>query len=136
MGLSKLLDDGAERCYIYKQIEVINNRGERAVDTVKVPTLIRVTSSMDRSSIAELPGNIDSKVVKLLTRKAELGSWAKAWYQGEVYDIALPPRYTPGASKATRHVEFSLRSRNEYADEPEVYYNGKGELVSQTQGQR
>jgi hypothetical protein len=110
---SKLLDRGSSVIEVYPEVEVINARGER----VRVPSTtavkVRVSMSKDRNASAELPGQVDVKIIRCVTRKAPVGSWAKVVYAGEEWDLAAPPHFDEGVSKATRNVTFTLRSRND-----------------------
>lgn len=110
---SRLLDDaGGEFVLIYPETLATNSRGDTLRVPSDTPVKVYVTTSVDRSSDAEVPGQVSAKVIKCLARSAPVDSWAKVMYQGEQWDVAYPPRHTPGISRATRHVEFGLRSRN------------------------
>lgn len=98
---------------IYPEVRVIDSRGNHITVPADTPVKIRVTTAEDRSSDAELPGQVSVKVVRVLTRSAPVGSWARVVYNGEEWDLATPPRWVKGVSKATTHVEFNLRSRNQ-----------------------
>lgn len=97
---------------IFPEVEIINNRGERIMMPADEPVKIRVTTSVDRSADAELPGQVSVKVMRVLARSAPVGSWAGVEFRGERWDLAAPPRFTHGLSRATRHVEFTIRSTN------------------------
>lgn len=112
MRRSRLLDRGREVMWIYPQVEVIDSRGMRNLVASPDPVKIYVTTKEGRSSDAELPGNVSAKVVEVFTRSAPVGSWAKVYYAGEYWDVAAPPRFIAGMSKATAGVMFSIRSRN------------------------
>jgi hypothetical protein len=77
------------------------------------PVEIRVTTAEDRQSDAEIAGQVSVKVVRVLTRWAPVGSWARVEYAGETWDLQSPPRFVTGPSRASDHVEFILRSRNQ-----------------------
>lgn len=102
---------------IYPEIVVINDRGIPLKVASDTPVTIYVSTMEDRSSNAELPGQVTAKVIRCQTRWAPLGSWARVVYNDEEWDVAIPPRFTPGVSKATQHVEFTLRSRNRLDEE-------------------
>lgn len=109
---SRILDAGQEDMLIFPEVEVTNKRGESVIVPADVPVKIRVTTSVDRSADAELPGQVSSKVMRVLARSAPVGSWAGVEFRGERWDLASPPRFTRGVSRATRHVEFMIRSTN------------------------
>lgn len=112
MTKSRLLDKGTEDMFIYPQIEATDKRGNTIEIASDTPVKIRVSTSIDQGSDAELAGQVSVKVLRVITRHAPLESWARIVYAGEEWDLAYPPRQTPGVSRATRHTEFGIRSRN------------------------
>lgn len=114
---SVLLDRGREKMLVYPEMVVVNARGERVRVPAEEPVEIWVTSSSQRQSDAELAGQLSIKSMRCITRSAPVGSWARIVFRGEEWDLATPPRFTPGLSRATQHVEFIIRSRNRL-DEP------------------
>lgn len=113
MGRSKLLDRGEEVIELYPQEWVTNRRGERMQLPSATPIVRRCTVAEDRQATAELPGQVENKAVRVHVRSApNVGSWAGAFFRGEEWDISQPPHISTGTSKAMRHVEFLLRSRN------------------------
>lgn len=112
MARSALLDRGREFVDIYPEVVVVNDRGTPVKMPSKTPVRVRVTTTKDRSQIAELSGQIDTDIIKCSTRSAPLGSWVRIVMNGEEYDLAEPPRFAPGVSRASKHVEFTIRSRS------------------------
>lgn len=112
MPRSALLDRGREYVDIYPEVTVVNDRGLPIKTPSKTPVRVRVTTTKDRSQIAELSGQIDTDIIKCFARTAPLGSWARIVMNGEEYDLAEPPRFAPGVSRASKHVEFTIRSRS------------------------
>lgn len=110
---SKLLDRGTSIIQVYPEVEVINSRGERVRVPSQTPQLVRVSMSRDRNSTAELPGQVDVKVIRCVARKAPVGAWVRVVYDGEEWDLAAPPHFGEGVSKNTRNVTFTIRSRND-----------------------
>jgi hypothetical protein len=112
MVRSRLLDRGAEELIVYVEETAVDSDG----NTVKRPSgdgiTLRVTSSVDRSADAELPGQVSNKIIRILARQVPAGSWARVIFDGEEWDLASPPRFTPGATKRLRHIEFTIKSRN------------------------
>ena len=112
MVRSRLLDRGRESMIVYLEETVTDSLG----NTLKRPSgeglTIKVTSSEDRSSDAELPGQVSNKVVRIMARQVPVGSWSRVVYNGEEWDLASPPRFTPGVTKRLAHIEFTIRSRN------------------------
>lgn len=112
MVRSRLLDRGRETLLVYVEETATDSFG----NIVRRPSgdgiELRVTSSEDRSSEAELPGQVSNKVVRILARQVPAGSWSRIIYAGEEWDLASPPRMTTGATKRLKHIEFTIRSRN------------------------
>ncbi|MBT2587946.1 hypothetical protein [Arthrobacter sp. ISL-95] len=112
MVKSRLLDRGRESLIVYVEETVTDSFG----NVVKRPSgdgvTIRCTSSEDRSSDAELNGQVSNKVVRILARQVPAGSWSRIIYDGEEWDLASPPRMTTGATDRLKHIEFTIRSRN------------------------
>lgn len=97
---------------VYPEVEVTNRRSEVIKQPAKEPVPIRVTTFLDSAAVAELPGQIDIEILKCISRDAPLGTWSRVEYRGRDWDIAAPPRVSAGgASRATRHIVFSIRSR-------------------------
>jgi len=116
MARSRLLDAGREIILVYPEVLTVNSRGDEIRVPSDVPVEVKVTTSAQRQGDAEVPGQVSIKTVRCITRDAPVGSWARIVYRGEEWDLAAPPRFTPGLSKATRHVEFILRSRNKLGE--------------------
>lgn len=116
MGRSRLLDAGRETMLIYPEILTTNARGDEVRVPSETPVEIRVTTSSQRQGDAELPGQVSIKAMRCITREAPVGSWARIIFRGEEWDLAAPPRFTPGVSRNTQHVEFIIRSRNRLED--------------------
>ena len=112
MGRSRLLDAGREVMLIYPEVVTRNARGDEVRVPADVPVKIRVTTSSQRQGDAELPGQVSIKAMRCIARDAPVGSWARIVFRGEEWDLAAPPRFTPGVSRNTQHVEFVIRSRN------------------------
>lgn len=114
---SRLLDRGTATILVFPEVDVINNRG----DLLKVPSSVgvpvRVSMSKDRNASAELPGQVDVKIIKCIARAVPAGSWARVEYNGEEWDLAAPPHFGTGVSRNTVGVSFTLRSRNDIRSE-------------------
>ena len=117
MNRSRLLDKGREKVLVYPEVWVTNNRGDRVRVPAETPVEVWVTASAQRQGDAEIPGQVSIKSVRCIARSAPVGSWARVVYQGEEWDLAAPPRFTKGLSRATEHVEFILRSRNKLGED-------------------
>ena len=112
MVRSRLLDRGREELIIYLEETATDSLG----NVIKRPSgdgvTLRVTSSEDRSSDAELPGQVTNKVIRIMARQVPAGSWSRVIFNGEEWDLASPPRFTPGVTDRLKHIEFTIRSRN------------------------
>ena len=120
MRRSRLLDAGTDTIWVYPEVKMRDSRNNLVKILSERPVRVRATTSIDRSSIAELPGQIDLSVIKCVTRDAPVGSWARVVYDNREWDLAAPPRYSPGMSKATAYVSFTLRSRPGIVETPDA----------------
>lgn len=102
---------------ITRQLDSRGNMHELPSDT---PVKIRVTVTEGRGSDAELPGQVSAAVLRCTSRRAPVASWSRIVFRGEEWDVAAPPIFSPGVSRATQHVEFDIRSRNTSVKDKEV----------------
>lgn len=114
MVRSRLVDRGNEEILVYPSVLTEDSDG----NPVRVPGresyTRRATVAEERQSDAELPGQVSNKVVRIVVRDAPgLDSYAEIWFRGERWDLAAPPHFSNGVSRAVRHVELTLRSRNQ-----------------------
>ncbi|MGZ4659751.1 MAG: hypothetical protein ACXVYB_00570 [Arthrobacter sp.] len=116
---SRILDRGRERMLIYPEVLVINARGDQVRIPATTPVEVWVTTTAQRQGDAEIAGQVSTKSMSCMTRDAPVGSWARIVFRGEEWDLATPPRFSPGVTNSTRHVEFIIRSRNRLG-EPHV----------------
>lgn len=113
MVRSKILDRGEETIQIFPEVLVNNKRGEKMRVPSTTPVTLRCTVAEDRQATAELPGQVDTKVVRALMRAVDgVGSQSRVFLRGEEWDLASPPHFSSGVSKGMRHMELLLRSRN------------------------
>jgi len=112
MARSRLLDKGRSLMLVYPEVLTTNSRGDEVRIPATTPVEVWVTTSAQRQGDAEIPGQVSIKTMRCITRSAPVGSWARIVFEGEEWDLAVPPRFTPGLSRATQHVEFVIRSRN------------------------
>ena len=118
---SLLLDRGQAFLEIYPEVTVVNARGDSVKMPSATPVKVRASLSRDRNASAELPGQVDIKIMRVITRDAPAGAWARIVYDGEEWDLASPPHYGVGVSKATRSVTFTMRSRNDVIHDGDVH---------------
>lgn len=112
MARSRLLDKGRSLMLVYPEVLTHTARGDEVRIPATTPVEVWVTTSAQRQGDAEIPGQVSIKTIRCITRSAPVGSWARIVFEGEEWDLAVPPRFTPGLSRATQHVEFVIRSRN------------------------
>lgn len=109
---SRLLDRGAEEMLIYPVENTHDSRGHLVPVIVDQPVAIRVTVLSGRNADAELPGNVSTTILVCHTRWAPVSTWGRVEFRGEEWDVAIPPTFTAGTSRATKSVTFTIRSRN------------------------
>lgn len=113
MTRSRLINRGQESATFYPSVPQINRLGVKVLAPGDVGVTQRVTVASDRQATAELPGQVYTKVVRIITAPIEgLDAESRTFFRGEWWDMAQPPHHSSGASRATRHVELLLRSRN------------------------
>jgi len=110
---SRLLDRGRATIIVFPEVELTNARGERVRVPAEVGVPVRVSMSRDRNATAELPGQVDVKIYRCVTRQAPVGAWVRIVFDGEEWDLTAPPSRSEGVSKSTRQVSFTIRSRND-----------------------
>lgn len=96
--------------------QVFNDRGSSEWQPdLDNPVRLRVTTTGDRSQIADLPGQVDVEVIRVKTRSFPGLTGGKTWVRVEMngieYDLSEPPHYTKGPSRALSHWSLVLRSR-------------------------
>lgn len=98
---------------VYPYREVTDRRGHRVrVVDEDNPVVVVAAFIPDRSSRAELPGQQQIHVVKMIVRDDVAGCelWAQVEWRGSRWDVVTPPAYHHG-TRHTRHVTVSLRRR-------------------------
>lgn len=111
--VSRLVDRGNEFMDVWVTVVATDRDGNRVRVPSDKPYRVRVTVAEDRQSDAELAGQVTTKVVRVVMRQApDLDSWAAVRFRGEYWDLASPPHFSNGVSRAVKHVEVLLRSRN------------------------
>jgi hypothetical protein len=109
---SRILDRGSELIVLYPEVMRTDRLGNAQLGPDREnPTLRKINVTTDRQSSAELPGQVDVKVLKFSTRTLPVASYALAVFRGEEWDVAIPP-IESNISRTTKHVGVILRSRN------------------------
>lgn len=113
---SRILDRGAEVMEYFPPHLQRDARGNElwTVDdnNLPEPIVFRATTSYDRGAKAELTGQVNIPVLRVLTRFVPGSVYGRIRYAGQMWDIAAPPRQTPGATSSLQHTEFTIRGRN------------------------
>ncbi len=118
MRSSLLLDRGNEKMVIYPEIRTVDSRNNSQVTHSSVPVTRRVFVTTDRQSDAELTGQLAVKILKVSMRTVPgMTSFAKVWFRGEYWDLAKPETISR-QTRALRHSEYVLRSRNQVGPDP------------------
>lgn len=116
---STFMERGRQTLILWPVRTIHNRHGEAEYSAdLDNPIRLRVTTSEDRSQIADLPGQVDVDIMRVISRHypgREGGTWSRCRLDGVDYDLAEPPRFSPGPSKASEHWEFKLRSRADLA---------------------
>lgn len=98
---------------IWPQKTVVNRRGE----TVVVPDpdrarQVRAWISPDRSSRAEVPGQVGIEAIEVgIAASEDVGLWSRIVWDGREWDLVSPPAYHHG-TRRTRHQTLTLRARS------------------------
>ena len=113
MSRNTIADRGSELALFYPTVFITNARNERISVPGTVPIRRWVMVSNDRSSIAELIGQVDNEVLKCSTRDLpNVDSWSRIEFRDKVWDLATPPARSK-FTRNTTHVEMIFRSRNQ-----------------------
>lgn len=117
MRRSRLLDRGGEIMTVWPARLQTDNYGNRQWFPSEDPAdrfTVRVNVSTDRQMTAELPGQLDVRVLKVSLRGYPVGephSYDRIELRGEEWDLAVPPVHSQ-LTRATKHWYFILRSRS------------------------
>lgn len=115
VAISRLLDRGRERAWFYAAQDTRDSRGNRIkADHVPVtPDGCRVTVAEDQQAKAELPGQVDFRVLRMHLRdNAVTSSWDFIWFRGRWWEPVNPEWDSIGLLN-TRHQELLLREANQ-----------------------
>ena len=76
------------------------------------PHVVRAASIPQRSSKAEVPGQQQINVTRLILdpNLPDVNLWSRVEYDGRMWDVAAPPQYHYG-SRRTRHWSVDIRER-------------------------
>lgn len=98
---------------LYPQKLIVDRRGnEQFVADLENPIRTTAAESAQRSSRAEVPGQVEVNVVRLLVEANLEGVtlWSEVEWRGSTWDIAAPPAYRHG-TRHVRHWSIDIRER-------------------------
>lgn len=102
-----------QRVTLYPQKKVVDRRGnEQYAPDLDRPIHTRAAGIPQRSSRAEVPGQLEVNVVRLIV-KANLEGvtlWGQVEWDGSTWDIAAPPAKRAG-TRHVRHWSIDIRER-------------------------
>lgn len=116
MPRTKLLDRGEEIMVAYPEVLFKDKRGNLQRRPGKQGRELRVSVSKERMSSSDLIGQVSISLIRCTTRSAPGWDYARIVFRGEEWDVVTPPHLSSGVSRASRHWEFTLRSRNRLDD--------------------
>lgn len=98
---------------VWKQKTIKDRRGNNVVVAdADGPHVVRVAQIPQRSARAEVPGQAEINVTRILVdpHLDDVGLWSRVEFMGKSWDIVTPPAYHHGDRK-TRHWSIDLRER-------------------------
>ena len=98
----------------HKVTEVTDRRGNRTKAATSEAITVRGAVVPDRSSRAEVPGQMEINVVRIITEAdlPDVSIWSRVEMMGSWWDPVTPPEVHFGTSR-TRHWFVLLRQRND-----------------------
>ena len=103
-----------ETALVYPLVWTADNRGNRLLAPAfeAEPTPVRAAIVPERSSRAEVPGQQQINVVKMIVDGGtpDIHLWGYVEAHGKKWDIAAPPEFHRG-TRRTRHWSVTLRER-------------------------
>ena len=94
-------------------VMTVDDRNNRVLkpDMDAEPTVVKAAEFPQRSSRAEVPGQQQIIVTRLIVDETVgAGLWGKCEWEGEMWDIVAPPTYHHG-TRHTRHWSIDIRKR-------------------------
>jgi hypothetical protein len=98
---------------IYRTEQIVDSRGNSVVRMTKDnPWQLTAAAIPQRSSRAEIPGQQEIDVIRLITTAdlTDVNLWSRVLYRGSEWDIVSPPAYHHG-TRLTRHWSVDIRRR-------------------------
>lgn len=98
---------------VYRTKVITDSRGNKVeiVDMAN-PHRVRAAFIPQRSQRAELPGQQDIDIVRMLVdyRLTDVDSWSRVQWDGSMWDVVMPPAMHYG-TRHSRHYSMDLRRR-------------------------
>lgn len=98
---------------IYKSSVITDHRGNRVeVPEADGPYTVRFAAIPQRSARAEVPGQAQINVVRLLLDPdlEDVDLWSRVDWDGKTWDVVTPPSLHYG-TRRTRHLSIDIRER-------------------------
>ncbi|MFD6636766.1 phage head-tail adapter protein [Micromonospora chalcea] len=93
---------------------IVDSRGneQHIVDMTAEPYRVRAIMIPQRSSRAEVPGQAQINVTRMLVDAdlPDVNLWSRVEWRGTLWDIVTPPAYHHG-TRRTRHWSIDIRER-------------------------
>jgi len=102
-----------QSAFVFSLTTITDGRGNRKLaPDMEHGTAVRAAFIPQRSSRAEVPGQQEVDVVRMLVGAdvPDVGLWAIVQWRGDLWDVAAPPAYHHG-TRGTRHISVDLRRR-------------------------
>lgn len=99
---------------IFRQVEVTDARGNAQFQVTPTdPHVVRVAVYPQRSARMEVQGgqmDVDVQRLIITADLADVGLWSRVEFQGEIWDVAVPPERHFG-ERMTHHWTLDIRRR-------------------------
>lgn len=98
----------------YPRKEITDNRGNiQLVPDMDNPVTTSAAEMQDRSSRAEVPGQQEIDVIRLIVRYdlPDVGVYSICKYRDAWWDIISPPQYHQGERHHTKHLSMLIKRR-------------------------
>lgn len=98
---------------VWKTKIVKDSRGNDVITASDAdPHIVRAIAIPQRSSKAEVPGQQQINVIRLIVDALlpDVNLWSRVEYDGRMWDVAAPPAYHHG-TRRTRHWSIDVRER-------------------------
>lgn len=98
---------------VWRTVIVKDGRGNDVITPIPMnPHLVRAAAIPQRSSKAEVPGQQQINITRLIVdpNMEGVNLWSRVEYDGRMWDVAAPPAFHYG-TRRTRHWSIDIRER-------------------------